>query len=293
MSCCARYLILASFVCIPEPAPAQDQALTLAQGLYQAGNYQDAITENLRLICFNSDSSAVSDAYERIALCYRQLGDWDDAVTALRRSVTFSRNDSLREERRVAIGVTLIAGRQYSAAEEELLRISTFGKRPSVKRKAGFFRGVAAIYTYKWDEARMAFATWLADAGITERNALDSLLGPARRPGYRSPSRAKLLSSILPGAGQVYVGDWRNGLDALILNAATGYLLVDRVLARDFAMTIVTTVPLFLRYYEGSRQRAAELAMARNERVNQQLAKRILSVLDTHARSDAAPGDSR
>lgn len=274
----AKFWMLAS--ALPALLFARDQALRLGDGLVQMGNYRAAITEYERFICFSSDSNAAGDAWMRVARCYGELEQWNDALNAVHKSVGTIRNDSLREEGRIEGAVLLIAGRQYSAAEVELLRLGTFSKHPAIERRASFFLGVCDLYTHKWDEARKAFAASFDGAQARERGRLDSLLAPRRRPRPRSPELAQWLSTFLPGAGQIYAGDWRNGLNALAINGATGYLLVSSLIAGNFGDAILSYLGLFQRYYLGNRQRAEMIARERNHAQDKQYQKMVLEAVE-------------
>ena len=249
----------------------------LAQGLSDAGNYDAAITEYERFICLTPDSSLRSTAWLAVSRCNRELGHWDAAIDALRRAADIT-GDSLRNVCRVETGIVNLAAGRYSAAEIDLLRTANFARQPTARRRASLVLGVCDLYEGKWDEARRAFNAAF-DSTDPRRRAVDSLLSPRVRPAGLSPSLAKWLSTFLPGAGQFYAGDWKNGFNALILNGATGYLLVDRLLAQDWVTIFLSSVSQFQRYYLGQRLRAEQIAQTRNELAARHHATRIIEIV--------------
>jgi len=257
---------------------AQDLALELGDWLLDSGCYEDAITEYKRFIFFNHKSDNISYAYYKIGLAYRNENNWTESLDALQQAIQTAASDSLRDERKIALAVTFIANGNYSAAEFELLKVELFSKFESLRNKAAFLRGISTLYSFKWDESRNAFNKYFDDT-TTIGNQVDSLLATSQHLNYKSPSFAKLLSTILPGAGQIYVGDWRNGINALAINMATGYVLVDALLEHRYNDAIFSFLWLFQRYYLGNRQHAEEIAQNHNLHLNQLLADRILQNL--------------
>ncbi|HID93976.1 MAG TPA: outer membrane protein assembly factor BamD [bacterium (Candidatus Stahlbacteria)] len=260
------------------PVFARDLALELADWLLSSECYKDAITEYKRFIFFNPTSDSVSYAYYKIGLAYRNVHKWTESLHALQQAIQTASSDSIRDERKIALAVTLIASRNYSAAEFELLKVELFSQFESLKKKAAFFRGISTLYTFKWDESRDAFDKYF-NATISVGRRVDSLLAIYQQLRYKSPKLAKLLSTILPGAGQIYVGDWRNGINALAINMVTGYLLADALLKRHYNDALFSFLWLFQRYYLGNRHHAEEIAQNYNLHLNQLVVERILQNL--------------
>jgi hypothetical protein len=108
---------------------------------------------------------------------------------------------------------------------------------------------------------------------------LDALLVAAARARTKSPALAKWLSIFLPGSGQIYCGEWIDGLNALALSVATGYLLVGNILEKRIQEVALNSLFLFNRFYQGDKDNAVSLALRSNERLNRSLAEKILNVL--------------
>ena len=87
------------------------------------------------------------------------------------------------------------------------------------------------------------------------------------------------MSTILPGAGQVYVGDWRGGLNALVLNGALGFLTVDAVLDGYYMDAALWGGLIFWRYYRGNTFRAGQAAEQSNLQESRRAAEAILQRL--------------
>jgi len=262
-----------------------DGVLHLADELFAAGQFDEAVTEYKRYIFFNAENpeAAPGYAYYRIGLAYRSQGRWDDAIATLQKSIQAESREDAREERRLALGVTQIACGRYDQADFLLLKIEMYSPFEEAKRKAAFFRGICALYTSKWDEAREAFQNYFGGRDL-ETDALgkriEGLLVQAQRKGYKSPRLAKALSTFVPGLGQIYATDWVGGLNALALNAATGYLLVHDLVQKQIQDAVFNSIFLFQRFYSGNRQNAEDAAMRYNKALSQRMAAEVLKILE-------------
>jgi len=280
-----RFFLLSAILFCTIHAGTQDKALEVAEKFFNSENYYDAITEYRRYIFFNSEKkdNSISYAHYKIGLAYRNQGKWDESLNAIRRSIHTANTEYIRDERKIDLAIVLIASGNYSAAEFYLIKIEIFSNIPELKQKAAFFRGVSAIYSFKWEQARNAFQIYFnnhperkyAEVG----KKLDSLLNKAQNLIYKSPKLAKILSTILPGSGQIYSGDWCNGINALAINTVTGYLLVNDLVKRRYLDAIFNSLFIFERFYRGNRYHAEELAKKYNKNINQKFTEKILEII--------------
>lgn len=280
---CAKGLWIFTVLFCGICSATQDLALNFAERFFDAANYESAITEYKRFIFFNPQSDSTNYAYYKIALAYRNQGKWNESIDALHQAVQTAPNDSIRNEREIALAIVLIASRDYSGAEFQLLKIESFSPFISLKRRASFFRGIANIYSFKWQDARNAFQNYYKDdtsAGLFNVYLrIDSLLFVAQHVKYKSPKLANILSTILPGSGQIYIGDWRNGINALTVNGVVGYFLVNSLIRGNYQDALISYIPLLQRYYLGNRFHAERLAVEYNDQLNRQYLKHILEFI--------------
>ena len=189
----------------------------------------------------------------------------------------------LQAERRVELAVTLIASGAYNLALVELIKADMQSQSARLRQRARFLRGVAYLYQFKWEQAQSVFLAYF-DAIPSAAGAaaeIDTFFAEALNLPQKSEKAARLLSTLLPGLGQTYAGDWKNGLNALLLNGLLGYVTLDAAIDRDYDDALLSFFFLFYRYYAGNRHRAAEAAQAFNDRENRQHVNRILQALTT------------
>ena len=272
------------FILSIEVSNAQDLALAHADSFYNLGNYEQAITEYKRFIYFNPGHEKTGNIYFKLALSWRNAGISSKAIDAISESITWTYNDSIQDDRRISIGILYLASGKYSTAEFELLRVAHFSDYQSLRKKAYFFLGVCYLYLFDWKESQTALKHHFTDS-LSQIN-IDSLFTLLRKCPHKSPARAKWLSTFLPGTGQAYCGDWRNGINAFTLNSLLGYALLNSLVELNFLDIFFSTYPFFKRYYTGNRDNSEMIAKFYNENNNKRFAKKILQQLQQQVKKD-------
>ena len=262
---------------------ASDPALDLGDYFFVRENYDAAITEYKRFLFFNVDHPQAVEAQFKIGLAYRAQEWWVEAAEAMIAAIQRTTKTELQAERRVELAVTLIASGAYDLALVELIKVDMQSQSARLRQRARFLRGVAYLYQFKWEQARSVFQVYFDEipnaAGAAAE--IDALLLDALNRSQKSEKAARMLSTFLPGLGQTYAGDWKNGLNALLLNGVLGYITLDAVIERDYDDALLSFFFLFYRYYSGNRYRAAEAAQTFNGRENRRHVEKILQALAT------------
>ncbi|MCY4567356.1 MAG: tetratricopeptide repeat protein [Candidatus Poribacteria bacterium] len=264
----SAFLLFGGFAVIAEELP-----LSLGGHLAAQGNHDAAITEYKRFLFFHPDDARMSEVYYNIGLAYRAQGLWTEAATSLRTATYLANGDETKSEYQLELAVTLIAAQDYDLARLELVKVTMRAPSAQLYRRALFLQAVAYIYQFRWEEARESLRNYTTD----ER--LDMLFDAATDIPLKSARLAKVLSSIFPGAGQVYVGDWKDGLNAIALNGALGFLTVDAILDGHYVDAALFGGFIFWRYYRGNTFRAGQAAELFNKQRIQQAADAILQRL--------------
>ena len=260
---------------------ASDPALNLGDHLLALGDYDAAITEYKRFLFFNVDNPQAVEAQFKIGLAYRAQEWWVEAVEAMIAAVQLTTETELQAERRVELAVTLIASGAYDLALVELIKVDMQSRSAQLRQRARFLRGVAYLYQFKWEQARSVFQAYFDENPSAAMAAaeIDALFSEGINLPQKSKKVARILSTFLPGLGQTYAGDWKNGLNALLLNGALGYVTLDAAIERDYDDALLSFFFLFYRYYSGNRYRAAEAAQTFNDREKRQHVEKILQAL--------------
>ena len=262
---------------------ASDPALELGDHLFALGDYDAAITEYKRFLFFDAAHPQAGEIQFKIGLAYRAQEWWTEAVEAMIVAVQRTTETELQADRRVELAVTLIASGAYDLAVVELIKVDMQSRSARLRQRARFLRGIAYLYQFKWEQARSVFQVYFDGIPSAAGAAadIDALFLDALDWSQKSEKAARLLSTFLPGLGQTYAGDWKNGLNALLLNGVLGYVTLDAAIERDYDDAFLSFFFLFYRYYSGNRYRAAEAAQTFNDRENRRQVEKILQVLTT------------
>ena len=267
------YLIIVFLLFCSFTVTAEELPLSLGEHLFKQGNYVAAITEYKRFLYFHPDDTRIGEVYRNIGLAYKAQGLWTEAIISLRTAAHYAADDESKSAYQLELAVTLIAAQDYDLAQVELIRVTMRTPSAWLYRRALFLRGIAYIYQFRWDDAREVLNNW----GTDER--LNLLFDEAVTVPRKSVSVAKILSTILPGAGQIYAGNWREGLNALMLNSTLGFLTIDAAFDRHYTDAVLWGGLVFWRYYRGSTFRAGQAAEQFNAQQTQQAAEAILQRL--------------
>ena len=262
------FLLFSGFTTIAEESP-----LSLGKHLFVQGNYDAAITEYKRFLFFHPDDAHVGEVYYNIGLAYRAQGLWTEAVTALLAATHLTTDAEAKSGYQLELAVTLIAAQDYDLAHLELIKVTMRTPSAHLYRRALFLQAVAYLYQFRWESARESLRNYTTD------EKLDALFGAAINMPLKSVKLAEVLSRIFPGAGQMYTGGWRNGLNAFLLNGALAFVAVDLVLDGHYVNATLFGVFIFWRYYQGNTFRAGQAAERFNQQKSRQASEAILQRL--------------
>ena len=260
-------------------AVGEESPLSLGLHFYELGNYDAAITEYKRFLFFDPDAPRAGVTYRNIGRAHREQGHWQEAIAAMRTAVQHASDREENSEFQLELAVLLIANQNYDLGRLELIKMTMRNPCAPLCRRALFLQAVANVYQFRWEEAREMLSNYTRD------EKLDTLLENAANVPQKSPRFAKVLSAIVPGAGQIYAGKWRHGLNALVLNGVLGYLTVDAVLDRHYLDAVLWGGTVFSRYYRGNIFRAEEAVkrfnLQQSRRASEALLQRLQEIVDS------------
>lgn len=84
------------------------------------------------------------------------------------------------------------------------------------------------------------------------------------------------MSMIIPGLGQLYAGDIKNGLNSLILTGGLFSLGIYSAINNGFLDASLSVIPWFQRYYQGGFNKAQIIAKAKIEKKRYQIFNQLL-----------------
>jgi tetratricopeptide (TPR) repeat protein len=254
--------------------------LSFANQLYDQGYYDEAITEFYRVIFWSENDSLRGKACLGLGLSYRRLNQWEKAIEAFNRAETLVDNDSLSQHIRLAQATTYIAIGDYNLAQLKLITLVHSSIYRSLKQEAIKLLLLSAILEHDWDKVDQfleQFNSLLQDQQLY--HDLRSDLMAAKEHPQKSTTKAKWLSTFLPGLGQCYAGDYRNAINAFLLNtinfSTTGWLAY----CGEYSSAVVYFIFLTERYYSGNRFHAEQAVLETQNQEDERLEKTMLQLI--------------
>jgi TM2 domain-containing membrane protein YozV len=180
--------------------------------LYSTKNYSAAAREYKRLALYRPADDTV---IQKILTCYRLQGLPDSGIAYMK--LHYPETSSAPGYINNEFAKSLILAGRYGEADSLLMahnQLDSF----SINRYKFYNKALSD----HWDDARNIFAhNSLAINSNTD--AWRQLLKKQAALTYKSPALAMSLSIIIPGAGKIYAGDWKDGTVALLLVGSMAY----------------------------------------------------------------------
>lgn len=210
------------------PAPSQPGSATppsalfgFAHTLYTAGEYHRAIGELQRFLFFQPNHPLSSEAQLTIGLAYFCGEHWLQAFEVFRQMTRTTTDASTRAEAALWMAETRARGGDQMEAVRLFQGLVRQYPSDDIAHRAAYLIGWGYLRQRRWTEAREAFAQ--VDSKSPYRASGERLamaLDPPPELPQRSPTVARILSTVLPGAGQIYTGHTLDGLIGLGLHGA-------------------------------------------------------------------------
>jgi len=271
--------ILFSFVPAFVKTQTLDQTYSFALSQARVGNYDIAV-KSLKRVQFFDEQNHFPNVFRDIADCYFEKKEFENAFYYYDLASIQAEGDSIVPDL-VARKVTCKL--QENQFQEALVSLFSFeGKlNPFQQWQFNMLYGITYFYLGDYQQSKQYFLR------NTDSNMVQTLYDV--NTGFShiqhierryNPKTAKILSMILPGAGQMWVGDYRNGLNSLALIASlfsASVALTGSVTVLD---SIIIVAPWFQRYYMGGYERAYGIAANKQQDEKNKLLAQIVNMLN-------------
>ncbi len=232
-----------------------------AYRLYCDEKYFDAITEFKRLQFFDSLKQYAVEANKLIAQCYKQGGKFSEAITYFSLAeLDCSNIDSLFNIKIEIIKINLLRKTNYRAFDL-LNTLDTDSCFSNKKKQIIYWKGWAYIFNDEWLKASEEFGK------IDVNHELKKLCNNVAESQY-SETKAKILSYILPGAGQFYTGNYISGILSIGWVALWTSISLNALIAERIFDGIIVAEFLAFRFYNGNLQNAEKFAVEHNSEMS-------------------------
>ena len=233
----------------------------LAKEIYNKEEYFDAITELKRLLFFDKENQYAYSANKLIGESYKKGAKFSDAIQYFFIAGLHASSNQQLFNTKIGIVKINILRRTISRAFTLLDSLETDERFVSKKNEITYWRGWAYIFDDKWDRAAEEFSK------INSGMELKKISEKVENERY-SVLKAKILSFIIPGAGQFYTGNYISGILSLGWNLLWGYITVNAFIENRIFDGIAVGELLWLRFYRGNLQNAEKFAEEKNRELS-------------------------
>lgn len=228
-----------------------------ADKLFNEENYFEAITEFKRLSFFDEKNIYAYESNYKIGIAYKHGGFYENAIQYLSHSIRETENFEKKIQSQLQIIRCNILRKTTDRALQLLDQLEKDSKHENYKNEIYYWKGWSFMISDRWDSAAKSFAN------ISEDHELKLLSEQIYHDKY-SVTFARVISYILPGAGQFYTGNYFSGLMSLAWNVLWGYLTINSFIENRAFDGVAIGSLLWLRFYRGNIQNAEKLAVQKN-----------------------------
>jgi hypothetical protein len=238
-----------------------------AHSLFQSENYFDAVTEFKRLLFFDEGKEYSYSANMLIGQSYKMGGKFSDAIYFFALAGRSSISIEQRFNSKIEVIKCNILRRTTQLAHSLLNELEKEPLFHSRKKNINYWRGWAFAFSGEWKNAAASFAE--SENKELEKFALNA------EGKMLSVSKAKIFSIIIPGAGQIYSGNYLNGFISFGWNLLSGYLAINAFIEDRIFDGLAITNFLWLRFYLGNIQNAEKFAEEKNAQLSNETLEAI------------------
>lgn len=230
-----------------------ESVIRFGDSLFRHADYNQALLEYQRAFFFSADTLKPR-LCEKIAACYFAMEHYLMARNYYDSAIFYSSPDhALVDYEFQKLHCFMMEGK-FGVALLELNALEICNDI-NKERRRNLYRGICCFGMGRYDEMQKHFLQSIPQNDSLKIQQLQELYEQHKILMRPYPGLAMILSIVLPGAGQVYTGDLKAGLNSLFLLAGLVYLGT----SVSF-ISPVLTIPFIPRYYLGGILHAGVVA---------------------------------
>ena len=246
-----------------------DETLGFADNLLKNGDRDIALKAYQRALFFSEGENNLY-LFKQIADISFMNEDYETANNYYGLAYNQADNDSTGTDLLFRKSTCHILSKNYQFAIIDLLSINDTSV--TVKNRLHFYLATCYFGLEDFEKAEYYFKSCIDENSI---NAL-RILFSGKGINAPSPKKAKVMSMIIPGLGQVYSGDLKSGINSLALSAGLIALVIKVSAKFSFIDGVVMVLPWYQRYYMGSYNSAEEIAIIRRQEKRNKIFSEVL-----------------
>jgi len=266
-------IILISFSTLKLIAQSIESTLVYANEQFDIGNYQNSALAFERIIFF-SKGNVNHKVYTQLADSYRLDGNPVRAIKFYDIAQYQAATDSARNEIIFRKVFTYLQLKEFDQGLIALFDLRSNNNAQTQFRKE-YLKGIIYYLKDDYERAIKVFDDYLSEQEkeVLSFNELKMQLNKAKKI---KPNLAMWLSVFIPGSGQMLYGDFKDGLNSMMLTAAFVTLYFNYVMDFSLVEGYLVVLPWFQRYHRGGYQNAKENALEKQELIRSRVYQELV-----------------
>jgi tetratricopeptide (TPR) repeat protein len=249
------------------------QTYDLAQQKSVEKNYDLASSLFQRVLFFDSLGEYAPKVYPQIAQAYYANLQYREAIAFFDLAQNLSQDPITKNEYQIKKISSYLLLKDYAYAELELFNLDSIALNQEQHKELKLLKAITYFAKEDFPQSEFYFKSISGDS-----SKVKSLFKKNQKISKISPKRAQIMSMIIPGLGQLYVGDIKNGLNSLVLTGGLMALGIRGAIINNPLDAFLSTMPWFQRYYKGGYTKAETIAI---EKIKEKRYKVYNQLLDT------------
>jgi hypothetical protein len=256
-----------------------DEIIKFSDHQFEKGNFELAANEYNRALFFGCPLE--DQLCLKIANCYVNINKLDQSTIFFDRAYFSSNSDSLKTEAILGKSYVLILDNKFMLALAELMNIDSTSI-PDQYARLHFLNGIAYFALNEDILAQESLEKCVSKWGESnDIHVFENEFAKIKHSEKRfNPRKAWIMSLILPGAGQFYSGEIKEGLNSAALLGGLLYLTVSIAMKYSFLESIAVILPWYQRYYSGGANKAERLALEKQQSKRNEYYRDILKRIE-------------
>ena len=240
--------------------------LNLADSLYSNRNFFAAATEYERFLYYFPADSNLDYVRFKLGLSYLKNNELDKEENVIRKIIETSNLYSRKAQ--LTLAENFIRNSQFTRARFEIQDLLIFTDNTTESQQLNRLLGWIALEENELQKAEYHFSVAKDSEMVVETQSLSVL-------PRKNPFIAILLSSIIPGSGEISSGHYWTGIASFLVNATSIAGIVYSINKKNYLDAALILSIFFNRFYLGSRQNAYDFAIEYNEKLYREKIKKL------------------
>jgi len=275
------FIIIFSFFFNTLKSQTIETAKTIADIQFENKNYKAALKEYQRVYFFDNQNK-FSDIYVKIAQIYESQHNYNESVKFYNYAFKTESNDSLQSEYVINKAKCYLKQNNFSFSLNELMDMPKI-QSDYVLDKQNLYLAISHFGLNEFKESEEYFLKVVDSIGVIQIQEKFSSLSKFNK--RFNPDKIEKMSRILPGLGQFYVGDIKNGINSIVLISGIMYYAIHTAITYSYVDGGLILVSWFNRYYSGGYKKARHAAEHKIESKKSHIYEEIILIIEEHQKN--------